>query len=271
MRLVDGDVQPRLVGVFNGQHFLFRAVEVERLEPEILTDAVLDVDDEIALLQFRPIRRLRQLMKLPARTHQLVAPENLRVGHHRQFGIRPQKTARQKRRGMKRERWRERFELFAPQFFKPLFLAVGAAENVQRAAFLDPALHLLEEHVPHLLGHLGFGRACVERAKRVERREPQIDVRLRRIDGQRFGQLHDSQARLQRVPPVDEKLVPLGNLTGVGFRRFGESVRLIQQQQRVARQEIDQWRGLVGGQFQQTKLTGRRDDEAGPVSPAIVA
>ena len=121
---------------------------------------------------------------------------------------------------MKRECFGNGLELLAPQFSEPLPLAVRAAEHVQRATFHDPALHLLEEHAPHLLGHFGFGRARAERAKRIERREPQIDVRRRRIDGQRFGQLNDGQTRLQCVPPFDEELVALGNLSGVGFRRF---------------------------------------------------
>src|SRR5208283_4080378 len=73
---------------------------------------------------------------------------------------------------MKRECFGNGLELLAPQFLDPLFLAVRAAENVQRTAFHDPALHLLEEHAPHLFGHFGFGRARIERAKRIERREP---------------------------------------------------------------------------------------------------
>ena len=68
MRLVDGDVEPRFVRVLDGEDFLFRAVEVERLQPEVFPDAVLDVDDEVAFLQLRPVRRLRQLMETCART-----------------------------------------------------------------------------------------------------------------------------------------------------------------------------------------------------------
>src|SRR5580658_8617160 len=102
---------------------------------------MLDVDDEIALLQLRPVRRLGQLMKLAAWTHELVSPENLRVRDHHQFSVRPQKSTREKRHGMEREYFGNGFKLLAPQFFEPLFLAVRAAEHVQRTAFVDPALH----------------------------------------------------------------------------------------------------------------------------------
>ena len=55
VRLVNGNVQPRFLRVFDGEDFLFGAVEVERLQSKVFPDAMLDVDDEVAFLQFRPI------------------------------------------------------------------------------------------------------------------------------------------------------------------------------------------------------------------------
>src|SRR6266478_7359918 len=96
MRLVDGDVEPGFFRILDGEDLLLRAVEVEGFQPQILTDAVLYMDDEVAFLQLRPVRRLRQLMELAAGTNKFVATEDLGVGDDRKFGVRPKEPAGQR-------------------------------------------------------------------------------------------------------------------------------------------------------------------------------
>ena len=81
-----------------------------------------------------------------------------------------------------------------------------------------------------MLGDFRFGRPRVERAKRIERGETEIDVCRWWIDGERFGELYDGQPRFQRVTPFREEFVALGDLARVILGGNGEFLGLVKDQ-----------------------------------------
>ena len=104
----------------------------------------------IALLQFREIDVQQRPARLgvgrfeAAGALHLVAPKNLRVGHHHQFGRLEEKAPRQ-RADANLQPAGVAQPVFPPNLLEPLALAVVVAENHDRMALARPSVQLPEE------------------------------------------------------------------------------------------------------------------------------
>ncbi len=166
-------------------------------QAEKSADAVLEVDDEVAFLQFGEINvergtggeRVRRFQ--PARTLDFVAAKNLRVGDDDEFGVVAKETAGKRAdlrlgsevRGLglraggvfswnRDARPRTRF---FPNFLKPLPFAVVVAKDVDGVTLPQPAVKLAEKFAALGLGNWQFRRAFGQRT--VKRRVMKITER----------------------------------------------------------------------------------------------
>ena len=120
------------------------------LQAQVASDAVLEMDDVIALLQFgkidvqqRPARsRVRRFQ--PARALHFVTPKNLRVRDHDQFGRFKKKTARERAQPDVQSAWISQ-AVFPPNFLETLPFAIVVAEKAHFITLARPAMQLLEK------------------------------------------------------------------------------------------------------------------------------
>ena len=159
-------------------------------QAEIIPDAVLQMDDQIAFLQIGEInvergagrQRVRRFQ--PARTLDFVAAKNLRIRDDDEFCVvADESRVRASRFGsgvwrlasgvLLREHLHpaprpQNPDSIPPDFLKPLPFAVVVAEDVDGVILPQPAVELLEKFPALRLGDLRFRRALGQRAEGVK-------------------------------------------------------------------------------------------------------
>lgn len=207
----------------------------EIFEAEKFSDAVLQVNDQVALLQIRKInveggaRGQRMGRFQSARALNLVAAKNLGVGRDDQFQFVADEAARQ-RAEVNFEAILRGEPVFLPNFLEALALAVVVAENVEGEALPQPAMQLNEKFAPLRLGDLRVEGALGQRAECFERGKAQIG-RVRRGDFRTaFGDTNGSDVApegiCQNVIPGDEERIVSRNLRRIVFGAKRERFRL---------------------------------------------
>src|SRR5690606_1732596 len=101
MGLIERDEEPRRILVFDLQHLLPAVGRLARADPAEFPDAVIDVDDEIAVVVLADAGDLLTRLQLagqavaPVAPLVLVAPENLRVAQDREPRVGDRETPAQ--------------------------------------------------------------------------------------------------------------------------------------------------------------------------------
>ncbi len=245
-------------------------------QAEISSDAVLQMHDQVAFLQFSEInvergaggQRVRRFQ--PARTLDFVTAKNFRVGDDDQFRLVANKTTGEGAgsclgsgdRGPASGVWR--LEIcgggvfsqtqnaraktpFRPDFLEPLAFAVVVAKYMNGVALPQPAVKLMEKFPALGLGNWQFGRALGQRTIGVERIKFRTGDCGWRIGFAGFGVFSKFNRREtatvqpgQKILPRNEKRVAGGNLPPVFLGAEGERLRLAQQKNGFARQVVEQ-------------------------------
>ncbi len=260
-----------------------------RLQPHIPSDAVLEMNHQIAILQIGEVnlegrpRRLGMGGLEPARALNLLASEHLGVGDHHDSSSFPEEPARERAHMQGRVDVGSRpgcaHTLFGPNLLESSALALVVAHHVDLQSPSHPTVHLLKElatlDLPDFrAGRLlqvgtkgvqglqlrtgGFTRCILPGGGRAEIRHVVLDQAHQKLGAAADGFLQGF--------PSDEERIGRCELGGILGGMIGQAVGFAQQPERLVREMFQQCAGHVGNALlnrltQQPELAAGREGD----------